>query len=87
MHANGVWGGIGSRPGHEPWTPGGEAGPGEREHVPRRLRRLRLRRTRIRPSASGDGSAWPAYLVFGIVVIPLLILLVGFFGSMVRGFF
>jgi len=87
MHANGIYGGVGSAPAHEPWTPVREGGSGPQEHVPRRFRRLRLRRTRIRPSASGDGSAWPAYLVFGIVVIPLVILLLGFFGSMVLSLF
>ena len=87
MHANGIYGGMGSAPAHEPWTPGREDKPGENEHVPKRWRRLRLRRTRLRPSASGDGSAWPAYLFFGIVVIPLLIVVVGFFSGMIRHIF
>ena len=71
--ANGIYGGIGSKPGVEPWTPGGRRRLGPREWVPKRLRRLRLRRTRPRLTDSEQTTMWPAVLVMGLVVFLLLV--------------
>jgi len=87
VHANGIWGGVGTRPDPDPWTPGGKVKQAKKEWVPRALQRLRLRRTRARRSSSGDGSAWPAFLVFGIVVIPLVYLVGAFLIGMFESIF
>lgn len=72
MHANGIYGGVGTRPGHEPWTPGGKVKKAKREWVSRVLRRLRLRRTRPRGWVSDYLIDWPALLVI-LVAVSLVI--------------
>lgn len=71
--ANGYFGGVGSKPGVEPWTPGGRRRRSAREWVPARLRRLRIRRTRWRPTDSDRTTMGPAVLVMGLVVFLLLV--------------
>lgn len=73
MGANGIYGGVGSRPGIEPWTPGRKAKRSKVEWVPARLRRLRLRRTRPRPVDSHRTMIWPAVLVLGLIVFVMLV--------------
>lgn len=71
--ANGIYGGIGSKPGHEPWTPGGRHHGVGLERVPARLHRLRIRRTRPRPTDSNRTTIWPAVLVLGLVLFLMLV--------------
>jgi hypothetical protein len=44
---NGVYGGFGSKPADKAWTPSSQASAEPTERVPKRFRRLRLRRRRV----------------------------------------
>ena len=75
MHANGIYGGIGSRPAHEAWTPGVTDEDEGKELVPKEWRRLKLQRTRRRPMAADETDSWPAIYVLIMFAIPILIVL------------
>lgn len=59
--ANGIYGGMGSKPGKATWVPWVEATAEEPERVPRRFRRIRLKRAKTRltrPDEMGVVSGW-----------------------------
>lgn len=74
MHANGIYGGIGTRPAHEPWTPPVHGAPEPEARVPERWRRIRLRRTRRRRMTADDDSDMPVIFVLGAIAVPLVLM-------------
>ena len=90
MHANGIYGGIGSRPAHEAWTPTVHEAPTRKDLIPKAWRRLRLRRTRARPMASEEkgiaGGVIALVFVAAFVVAILLVAVLGlpFLGASVN---
>ena len=68
IHANGIYGGIGTRPAPEVWTPGSDETPVTEERVPSRFRRLRLRHGRARDRGGADPSS-RFYLALGIFLL------------------
>jgi hypothetical protein len=67
IHANGIYGGVGTRAEPEVWTPGRDGAPAEEERVPRRFRRLRLRRRRTSEREDVDVSS-NFYFVLGVFI-------------------
>lgn len=78
-HANGIYGGVGTRPSQEYWTPGGPEGTAEEEEVPPALRHVRLRRTRPRRMHSDEDHRTPEFFVllvcgaFAAIVVLILL--------------
>ncbi len=71
---NGWYGGAGSRPAHKAWTPGGSSSPQRPpERVPKRFRRLRLRR-RTRSSVAPDSASTVVLLVFFAIIFVVFVL-------------
>jgi hypothetical protein len=68
----GLWGGFGSKPAPEAWTPGGDAEPAPKEPVPRRWRGLRLVRAR-RPRTRLSTALDLAMLALGLLAAVLLV--------------
>ncbi len=82
FHASGIWGGIGTRPSPEVWTPTVEEESPPEEAVPPRFRGLRIHRTISRRllGSEGSGIPLPALLILAFLVIgPALIFLSMFF--------
>ncbi len=83
MGASGYYGGVGSKPAVPFWTPGADGDPAApEERVPKRFRRLRLRRTRPRASVSRAVDVGVPLFVFiaAVVlffVVPLVVMLLG----------
>ena len=77
-HANGIYGGIGTRPAHENWTPGAKEEPGAPDVVPPKLPRLRLERTRARRMLSDDAQKGPEFFVLMVcAAFALIVVLIG----------
>ena len=74
MHANGIYGGIGSRPAHEAWTPSAPDQPDAKRPIPKKWRRMRLRRTRPRPMASEEASGRGVAVLFVAAFIVAMVL-------------
>ena len=60
--ANGIYGGIGSKPAPETWVPGKDESEYDGDRVPRRFRRLRLKRRRTHLSRMHDAELIPGWL-------------------------
>ena len=78
MHPNGIYGGIGSRPADEAWTPAVTEEPERKRPVPKKWRRLKLRRTRQRPMLEDETDNWPAIYVMAMFAMPIVVGLVMF---------
>ena len=77
-HANGIYGGIGTRPAHEAWTPSEQGKSETKEQVPKALRRLRIRRTRPRPTYSDKAHLGPEFFVLVVcTVFAVIVVLIG----------
>ena len=79
VHANGIYGGVGTRPSPGYWIPGGPEETAEEERIPPALRRVRLRRTRPRRMHSYQDYRTPEFFVlilcsvFAVVVFLILL--------------
>jgi hypothetical protein len=69
--ANGIYGGIGSRPAPETWVPGAEDAASEDEPVPRRLRKIRLRRSRTPLTREDEMSFVPGWLLLAFFLFAM----------------
>ena len=77
-HANGIYGGIGTRPAHENWTPGAKDEADAPEAVPKRFRRLRLKRTKSRTMYSDQAYKGPEFFVLMVcAAFALIVVLIG----------
>jgi len=69
---------VGFRPAPEVWKPGGGMESDDVEPVPRRFRRLRIRRTRPRPEERAPmGEMLPHLVIYGIALLMLAVAVSG----------
>lgn len=74
-HHTGMYGGVGTRPAHSVWKPGGSSASDEHEPVPARFRKLRIRRRRPRrPESAPFGIIMPLILIGFFALLGLFLL-------------
>ncbi len=82
-HASGIWGGIGTRPAPDVWTPEVEEAASPEDGAPEPYRGLHVHRTvpRYQLPSEGSGVPVPVLLVIGFfVLVPAFFLLALIFG-------
>ncbi len=70
---SGIYGGFGSRASEQAWQPSAHANEPAVERVPKRLRRLRLRRLQRPGGLSGESAGVPGIIVMGACLAGLVV--------------